>query len=172
MSHGRVLSTERSGIYFDRRMETKRKCKELGFLQLPFATIAYEIYAIIRRKTCGVSHGRVMVFFQVPFATTMPYEPHAVMEEDCRVSLFEETRNVLRTSGGIRVGKRMMMMMHVLMIILIPTVYSKVSHDTCSITLGTECTSGKIRAPHPCTFSAIWDWLNVPCRRGFKNRSK
>lgn len=70
----------------------------------------------------------------------MPYEPHAVMEVDFKVSMFEETRNVLRTSGGIRVGIRMMMMMmmlHVLMIILIPTVCSKVSHDTCSITLVT-----------------------------------
>jgi hypothetical protein len=82
MSHGRVLSTERSNIYFDRRMETKRKCEKLRFLQLPFATIAYETYAIIRRKTCEVSHGRMMVFFKVLFATTMPYEPHAVMEED------------------------------------------------------------------------------------------
>lgn len=44
----------------------------------------------------------------------MPYEPHAVMEED----LFEEARNVMRTSGGIRVGIRMMMMIiHALMII-------------------------------------------------------
>lgn len=60
MSHGKILFAERSNICFDRRMETTRKYKKLRFLQLPFATMTYETYAIIRRRTSGVSHGRVM----------------------------------------------------------------------------------------------------------------